>query len=1412
MASKAARSLRRATCPEGGESLLAPGSHDVCLAENAPSGAASAAAPASGGGGGDASSTSPCTIAAPAAATCESPEEACGFLGRLCFVWAFRVMWGGYMRGRINLEDLPPLPSFDQPDRLCRLICDDLRPWVARSSGGGAIPRLTPKRLALSLARISYPLLLPGIGYRFTCTLAQCVQPMLLHQLLSGMATGKSSGAVAFDGLGIAAAVMVQWVCAEYAWIQYIKCDFRMQAALIHLVYRKAVYLPATIAGFTIGELQNLFSTDATKATGTFIHNQLWVPLESSVILTVAMWNLTSLIGSAGFVTLATIIAFLPFTFLVSRYLTKTTKHISRARDGRGRLFNQFLSAMRVVKCFKLEAVAWEQISAAREEELSWLRRRFTVGPVNSFLNASASGFATAAGFMWFVLVLDKKLTPAAAFAVLAWSDMIKSSLTNLPNVTVGITDNFVSLCRLARLLNAEAEEQWLDALPDAVILPAGSSTGVEAVKQGVQDGDQIDFRLSCCDIGYPVGGGLHRGIQGLSLRVEAGELLMVCGPIGCGKTTLLQALAGVQRPLLGDCIAREGRSTAFAAQRPWLLNASLLDNITFGRPLEPEWLSNVLAACALEPDLKVLPQGLETLVGEEGVQLSGGQKQRVSLARAVYSRSDVVLLDDIMSALDAHVGQHIWNAVVCGLLAGRTRVLVTHQTQYCSHPAVTRILLLSESGGPTHLGTFRDVCRSGGDHLLGALETNHGGKDGEEDGEAQGEGEGSKNDGNKGEDSTASSVSLNMAETRQLGAVRWRDFTDYLAACGGIVPVGAVTLLLVAYYGSIFATRSALATWTNAGEASELGRQETIEFNELFLGLTLLTGLGSFAFFMGLQLVSLRASGAVHRRFAHHLLRAEMRFFDTTPTGRALNRCLKDMQMIDERMSGAFRELFESMMNCVVSVGNLLFFAWPALFALPIFGIIYWRVTEVYRWPARDLKRLEGMSRSPMMAHFADSIRGAGTIRAYRHDQRFIRHNLELMGDIQRTGYWFWSAQGWVSTLQEVLGTFLLAGICCVIAWRASVGALSPGYAGLALTYAISMPRDLMWLSRRVASFEVEFVSVERVLEYARLPLEEDEQARRWSETRTPSAARAAAAEPAADAAAKAAGSVRYAICAESLWFQYAVDLPWVLQDLSLRIPLGSRAALVGRTGSGKSSILSVLSRLYPPAQGCVSVLGQDIMETPLAVLRSQVRVLLQDPIFFSGTVRSNLLCRVPKALPTFSSAAVGSAEEDALLWRALQQSGLEELVRALPQGLDEPVQEGGNNFSQGERQLLCLARVLVPSDDDREGGGGAARVLLCDEPTSACDLATDELIHGTLLHGLPDAWTLVVVCHRLHRIREFDSVYVLDAGRLLEEGKPALLLGGDSVGVPTGTAGGNSVMNPGAALASLCHQQGVC
>jgi len=543
---------------------------------------------------------------------------------------------------------------------------------------------------------------------------------------------------------------------------------------------------------------------------------------------------------------------------------------------------------------------------------------------------------------------------------------------------------------------------------------------------------------------------------------------------------------------------------------------------------------------------------------------------------------------------------------------------------------------------------------------------------------------------------------------------------------------------------------------------ATSLVRTENSQGNQeghlsMYLFLVGVTAACQLAFMLAVQMGSLVSSRNLYQQLMERLLRLELGFFERTPTGQILNRCLGDIAQIDDNVASVIVLVVQAVLDVVTTILVLASTAPWSLLGLPPFWLGYALVMRVYRWPARDLKRLEAISRSPVMNHFSDSVKGATTICAYKHERRFMLKNLELNELTARAIYTYWGVRTWNAQALEFLGSIFLVIACFSVVLRAKSGHLSTGIVGLVLNYAMDMPRKFMWVSIYVAQLETEFVAVERVAQYMNLPQELDTRA----------------------AALTTEECLEAGLALEDVWFQYSSTGPWVLRGLTFKIPAGARVAIVGRTGCGKSSLLTVCVRLYNITTGQIAIGGQDVASIPLKRLRQIVRVLLQDPVLFRGTVRSNLFC-----VPDESISLGGLAEfpDDALLLQTLDSLGLTELIQSFG-GLSCCVEESGHNFSQGQRQLLCLARTLAQTPLPMCGANGGvsadtSRLVLCDEPTSSCDLATDATIHKTLLEVVPRTWTVVVVCHRLHQVRSFDKVLVLEMGTLAEEGPPADLL----------------------------------
>ena len=849
--------------------------------------------------------------------------------------------------------------------------------------------------------------------------------------------------------------------------------------------------------------------------------------------------------------------------------------------------------------------------------------------------------------------------------------------------------------------------------------------------------------------------------LRDVTLEARPGTLTVVCGPIGCGKSTLLQALLGDVACTSGGAVVR-GR-VAYCAQKSWIQHATLRENILFGLPFDAERYAAAVAAAALGRDLEILPAGDETEIGERGVNLSGGQQQRVALARALYAGASVCLLDDPLSAVDAHVGEHMMREAILGLRDGRFArhgarpcvVLCTHQVQLAV-PLADHVLVLSADGSVARQGPpssisveslFASLREPGARAAAGPDATAAAGPD-PSAAAAPPAGAAEKARGGGG---AAGGRKLVEEEKRQRGRITLRTYLDYFEACGGARAALLTLLLFAGTQACTLLSSYALAAWIRAmdrdfsnggGAGKSLGAEA-----RLYL---LLSG-GGVALLLLRYLCatsfSLRAARAIHESMALRVVRAPASWHDATPLGRAMNRFSSDVETID---NGTFNQIGYVLDGTLSILATLLVVSAADARVAPLFlplAAVSLHFSRRYAASARELKRLEATAKSPMYAHFSEAVQGVSTLRAFAGaPERSAAALLRLCDAANASNYSMWSVNRWLNLRLGLSGAagaaaFGLAAAC-------SAGGLGGASAGLALTYVLQLSSAALDLVRNFAQLEMAMNAVERTSEYRRMDAE--------------AALRSAAPPP---EWAKGA-----ALRLERVVLRYRRDLPPVLDGLSLSAAAGERVGVVGRTGAGKSSLLAALFRMVEPEGGGISLGGVDLLGLGLHEARRAMAVVPQDPQLFSGSVRSNL--------DPFGAA------EDAQLWDALRACALDGAVRRMDGGLDARVGGGGGNLSVGERQLLCMARAAVVE----------APLLVLDEATASVDPDTDRAIQRTLRSERFRGVTVIAVAHRLSTIIDYDKVLVMSEGRAAEFGPPEELR-----------------RIPGGIFRSMCEAQGI-
>ncbi|KAF9930863.1 hypothetical protein FBU30_011152 [Linnemannia zychae] len=906
--------------------------------------------------------------------------------------------------------------------------------------------------------------------------------------------------------------------------------------------------------------------------------------------------------------------------------------------------------------------------------------------------------------------------------------------------------------------------------------------------------------------------------LKNISIDFPLGKLSVIVGPTGSGKSALLLALLGELERLDGHHYmprmdygysSSEGSGLAYVAQTAWLQNTSIRNNILFGREFDQKRYDAVVEGCALTTDFEILESGDATEIGEQGITLSGGQKQRVSLARAIYSNASVLLLDDCLSAVDTHTGKHLFQTLTGPLVAGRTVLMVTHQVQLCMTSA--SLVVVMNKGEILGAGTPEEAVRNEWVENISLTSI----KNGESSEVSTIHNEDTQTKPKKdAKEKTA--VKLTEDEKKVEGAVAWEVYKTYLIASGGWpFWIGLVILFLTRElvdisqnaWLAIWANKMAHATGSYTVKAFDYlvpepiaqavytsfapvnnqtysaitmsvfgnGEPENVDIN-FYLGIYVLLSISTlfmaaltnyYTIFGGLA-----ASRSLHQQLLRKVSRAKVRFFDTTPIGRIINRFSSDISTIDDDVSNGLQGLFGSFVTIlgiiVIISANMPMFMIPAVLIVAVYGII----GALYVPVSRDLKRLNSNSRSPILNHFNEALNGLATIRAYGFEKRFLSKNLVNQDNNNRTFFLLWSTNRWLHWRVDIAGAMVAFTTGILI--LQNYGRIEPGWAAMSLTYALMFTGTIVWLIRIYAQNEMNLNSVERVAEY--MSLEEEPPA--IIEGSRPPASWPHAGE----------------IVVDHLTMKYAPDAPAVIKDISFRIKAGEKIGVVGRTGSGKSTFAISLFRFMDPVGGTITIDGIDICKIGLQDLRSNLTIIPQDPILFKGTLRSNLdpfgeredrelweaLRRshlIPDTRPSstitsqrnsldFTSAgSTKNASRDGSIKENAETES--ETVDPSKITLDTPVKENGSNFSQGQRQLIALARALVRQ----------SKIIVMDEATASVDFETDLKIQGTIRQEMANS-TILTIAHRIRTIADFDRVLVMNAGEVAEFDKPLTLM----------------------------------
>ncbi|XP_041856879.1 multidrug resistance-associated protein 1 isoform X2 [Melanotaenia boesemani] len=1282
------------------------------------------------------------------------PEPGASFLSRITFWWITRMMVTGYKRP-LEEKDLWSLNPDDRSHRVvpelvsrwnteCQkvkrteqnTVYSPKRPPRGESKEAQAVeeseiliiksPRKTKEpSLLLALCLTFGPYFLISCLYKIIQDILMFVGPEILRLLIHFV---NDSSAPSWQGFFYTALLFIctsvqSLILQRYFHVCFVS-GMRLRTAVIGAVYRKALVISsAARRTSTVGEIVNLMSVDAQRFMDLITYiNMIWsAPLQ--VVL--ALYFLWQNLGPSVLAGVAVMVLMVPVNAVIAMK-TKTYQVAQmKSKDSRIKLMNEMLNGIKVLKLYAWELAFKDKVSEIRESELRVLKKAAYLGAVSTFTWVCAPFLVALSTFTVYVLIDERNVLDAQkAFVSLALFNILRFPLNMLPMVISSMVQAGVSLKRLRVFLSHEELQE--DSVDHKV--EAGSPYSISIV-DGVFSWSRTESPT----------------LKRLNVCIPEGSLVAVVGHVGSGKSSLLSALLGEMDKVEGS-VAVKG-SVAYVPQQAWIQNSTLKDNIVFGQERKEAWYQRVVEACALQPDLQILPAGDETEIGEKGVNLSGGQKQRVSLARAVYCDRSVYLLDDPLSAVDAHVGKHIFDQVIGpqGLLKEKTRVLVTHGLSYLPQ---THLILVMVEGEITEVGSYQQLMDKEGAfaeflRTYATVEQTDGnesvvtsGSRAVENGSVTpllGPGAGSQSKLDQKELSIKAKSSeagkLTEADKASTGRVKLSVFWAYLKAIGVLLSCTSLLLFLTHHVVSMFSNYW-LSLWTDDPVVNGTQPNRLMRLG-VYGGLGLSQGVAVFGYSLSVSIGGILASRYLHQSMLYDVLRSPMSFFERTPSGNLVNRFAKEMDTIDSVLPSIIKMFMGSMFN-VMGACVIILVATPLVaIIIPVLGLLYFLVQRFYVASSRQLKRLESVSRSPIYTHFNETLLGTSVIRAFGEQERFIRESDQRVDHNQKAYFPGIIANRWLAVRLEFVGN-------CIVSFAALFAVigrenLSPGIMGLSISYALQLTASLTWLVRMSSDVETNIVAVEKVKEYS-----DTEKEAEWKHE-----------PPCVPSGWPTSGC----IVMRGFGLRYRHDLDLAIRNISITVNGGEKVGIVGRTGAGKSSLTLGLFRIIEASEGQILIDGVDISKLGLHELRSRITIIPQDPVLFSGSLRMNL--------DPFDSYS------DEEIWRALEFSHLKSFVSGLPNKLSHECSEGGENLSVGQRQLLCLARALLRK----------TKVLVLDEATAAVDMETDNLIQSTIRSQFEDC-TVLTIAHRLNTIMDYTRVLVLEKGQMSEFDSPSNLI----------------------------------
>lgn len=1329
---------------------------------------------------------------------------------KLTFAWMNKLLKLARDKGGLEQADLPPPPKNISTSYNAPILEHHWNQQVKSSKPSLLIALMKTFGLAV-LHSLLFDMLESVVAF---------IQPQLLRKLIRFF-NADNENPILIKGLTISILIFLTNLINVSLYNKFVIMTTEVsqgcKAALMNLVYNKSMRLSLNErSNRSTGDIINHMSIDISRIESLASYVQTMISAPTRLVL--CLWSLYWLLGNSTFMGILTMFIMIPLNTILVKSLRTYHKTQMKLRDKRTNFVAEILTNIKSIKLYAWEDSILLKLKHLRDD--NELKNLNTIGILSAGINFAwtcVPFMVSCSTFAVFAIISDIPLSPEIVFPALSLFDLLSDPIVAIPSLITALIECNVSLNRLVSFLTADEMDENL-----VIKLPPIKEIGKSSVSV-----ENATFLWSnpisdpIIDLESEIEGTKSPALKNINFNANKGQLTCILGKVGSGKSTFLKCLLGELTMIKTDpekenTIKIHG-SIAYCSQIPWIINSSFKDNILFGHKFDKEFYNKTIQVCQLLPDLEILPDGDETLVGEKGISLSGGQKARLSLARAIYTRSDVYLFDDVLSAVDAHVGKKIIDQVLGknGVLKSKTKILCTNSIKVLNQASNVYLLkdnTFIESGLTNDLlkNESSELHRIVKEHGLASddddddaiekdniEEVKQNGKsvkpdvsqDSFVDGEFEGIGPlGVSVDETIGEElanfdkrtndndnadtdlvSTLKAASIGsfkqpsflnddidrkmnqIEEKKEKGRVKFSTFKEYAKACSysGIF----ITLFLVVItVGMSIGSNYWLMYWSE-NNLKEGSNKDIFKY----VGIYALLGIGSgFVTLIRAMcmwtLCSIRASKKLHYDMAKAVVNSPLQFLETTPLGRIINRFSQDMNKVDSALPRVFSALFSSIIKTLLTIVIIGYNMPKFIIIIILLSFVYNYYQRFYITTVRDLKRISSITKSPIFALIQESLNGCETIRAYGQIKRFSFLNSSNIDNNQVSSYCIKSTNRWLSTRLQFIGSIItLSTSLLALSSLYSKNRMSAGLIGLIMSYSIRITSSLSFIVRKSVEIESDVVCCERIFEYCKLNPEINEDLIKDKLITPPTDW-------------PSQGKITF----DNYSTRYRENLDPILKNITFSINSREKIGIVGRTGAGKSSLVLSIFRLIEAINGHIEIDNINTSMLKLKDLRKNLSIIPQDAQCIEGTVRYNM-----DPLDQYN---------DEEIWDALRMSRLEDHIftMSVDQNLQEnplncKISESGSNLSVGQRQLMCLARVLLKTQQSDHVK--ANKILILDEATSSIDTETDNVIQQTI-RSRCNHLTILTIAHRLNTIMDSDRILVLDKGEIAEFDTPSNLL----------------------------------